>query len=175
MLEIVLDGLFGFVVIIKVAIVLDVRVYGLSVLVTRLQRKVLLNLVQVELLIDGFLDTLDGFVHKSLEVVMIEVKSFAIGCLFPDVVKAVVLLQMEDLLDKHQHLDQPVLTTFPLGEFILQPQFTGVRMHQWMENFGDENDLWHVLGIILREENLELNHCILVDPLLDKIGTDHSL
>ena len=52
MLEIVLDGLFGFIVIIEVAIVLDLHMYGLCVLVIRLQREVFLDCVQIKLLID---------------------------------------------------------------------------------------------------------------------------
>ena len=106
---------------------------------------------------------------------MIEIERFTIGCLFPDVVEAVVLLQMEDLLDEHQNLDQPVLTTLPLRELILQPQFTSVRMHQGMENLGYKDNLGHILWIVLREQNLKLDNCILVDSLLDKIGSNHSL
>ena len=68
-----------------------------------------------------------------------------------------------------------MFTTLPLREFILQPQFTRVRMHQGMENLGYKDNLGHILWIVLREENLELDNCILVDSLLDKIGTNHSL
>ena len=68
-----------------------------------------------------------------------------------------------------------MFTTLPLREFILQPQFTRVRMHQGMENLGYKDNLGHILWIVLREQNLELDNCILVDSLLDKIGTNHSL
>ena len=81
---------------------------------------------------------------------------------------------MEDLFDEEKHLDQPVLATPPLGKLVVEVELTCVRMYKRVMDIRAEEDLWHGFWILLWEDYLEFQDCILVYALLTEISSYHS-
>lgn len=69
-----------------------------------------------ELVVYGSFDTLDASVDKSFEIAVIKVESLAVECVLAHIIQAVVLFKVEDLLDKQEHLDEPIFAELPIAK-----------------------------------------------------------
>ena len=58
-------------------------------------------------------------------------------------VQAVILLQMENLLDVEEDLNEPVLAELPIAEVTVKLQLPRHRVDQWMEYLCLEVDQGH--------------------------------
>ena len=133
-LEEILYRFFGFEIVPKPIELYQFIMNGLCVIVFHLQWEGLLRLVQSILILYRLLYTFNRLIDKPSEILMIQVKGILVGCLFSRVLQTVILLQMEYLLNEEKYLDEPVLATLPLCEFILQFELACVWAHERVEN-----------------------------------------
>ena len=76
---------------------------------------------------------------------------------------------MENLLDKEQNLDQPILAELPIAKVSVQPQLPRVIVNQRVVHLRLEVNYGHGLRVVRRERDAELEHCILIDALLAEV------
>ena len=107
--------------------------------------------------------------NELLEAIMVEIKGLAVPGVLRLFAKAVIVLDVEYLLDVEKDLDDPVPPGRPLVELCLQLQLSRGWVDQRVEYLTLENDCGHHFRVLGREVHSELDNGIRVYALLAHI------
>ena len=170
-LDVVLHLLFGAMVAPQICLLLDSLLDLVNHGVLCWVRQLHLRLIFGELFVDGPLDALDASVDEGLKVVCVVIESLFVACLVALAFQAIVLFEVEDLLDVDQNLHQPVFAKLPSVKLPLQVQPSAVQVDQRVENLRLEHARGHGSGVVSRDVDAESDNRILVDTLLAEVDT----